>query len=123
MNLIEKLKLTKILVQTRAEINSLAGGGPLVAVKRIKLARVITTTRIQLGALDDPAPTPGGDHIATLREITAGKFDGDSLSAMYGRIATAVHALNDAGLLTGDAEDVANAAITHWAEVEERTDV
>lgn len=64
-------------------------------------------------------------EVATLRKIAAGGMDGsgeplDVLKALYDDIAGAVNALNDAGLLTGEAEDAANAAITHWAELEER---
>lgn len=72
-----------------------------------------------------PPATPGPEavnpHIASLRAVTSGGMDSQGLNALYGTIQEAVNSLNDAGELVGDTVDVANAAITHWAELEIKT--
>jgi hypothetical protein len=59
-------------------------------------------------------------EVATLRAVAAGQHDSKGLPELYGLIQEAVNGLDEAGELTGDAEAVANEAITHWAELEER---
>lgn len=91
--------------------------GGLSAFERIKLARDIQSLLAQLGATIKPeAGEPGA--IVALRKIAAGAIDGESLAELFGRIQEAVNALTEAGQLDGDAESVAHAAITHWAELE-----
>ncbi len=68
--------------------------------------------------VDEKTPEP--DQVKTLREVAAGQHDTKGLPELFGLIQEAVNGLDEAGLLTGDADGVANDAITHWAELEER---
>ncbi|MFZ4539256.1 hypothetical protein [Propionivibrio sp.] len=128
VGVLAKMKLIAELVANKSAIE-LAGTGPLAAMKKAKLvARRVEIRRI-LGGYPSPTPSPEpvateNADIATLRKIAAGEYDGagmDGLQSLYGRISEAVNELNDAGLLVvGTAEDAANSAITHWAELEEK---
>lgn len=64
--------------------------------------------------------TPEPDQVKTLREVAAGQHDTKGLPELFGLIQEAVNGLDEAGLLTGEAEGAANDACTHWGELEER---
>ena len=82
--------------------------------------------RVSGRSTPDPAPLPpavspdDNPYIARLREVADGRLDNADLAETLDKIEAAVLALDKDGALTGDAEDVANAAITRWAENEER---
>lgn len=118
-----RLKLVRELSQIKTDIAA-AGAGPMAAMKRLKLTAKANEIRMQLGASapavkSDPAPVEDA-NLTTLRDVAAGKFDGDGLLALYERIRDAVVALEGTtgAPLSGDAEAAAQAAITHWAELE-----
>jgi len=62
---------------------------------------------------------PDSPEVALLRDIAAGKHDAEGYRAMYSRISAVVQALGET--LTGPAAEAADAAIMHWADVEEAT--
>lgn len=74
----------------------------------------------------NPAPEPEpavaleDGNVAVLRAILAGDSDSSPLSLTLATIAAAVNALNDAGLLVGDVEQLAQDVITHWATLDEK---
>lgn len=59
-------------------------------------------------------------HVKALQDLAAGKNDGQGLEGMFNIIQGAIDALEAVNPLTGDNEAAAHAAITHWAEFEER---
>jgi hypothetical protein len=125
MNAIERLKLAGELRKARGELATASN-----AIAKLRIVKVIREVRIKLGlgaAPPDPETTAtGNDNVATLREIAAGKRDKagfDGLQSLYAQIDAAVQALSSDNLLEGEAEEAANAAITHWAELEEKLDV
>ena len=118
-----RLKLVRELSQIKTDIAA-TGTGPLAAMKRLKLTAKANEIRTKLGGAapapkPDPAPVED-QNVTVLREVSAGKHDSDGLEALYERINGAVKALEVAGTLAGDAETAAQAAITHWAELEVR---
>ncbi|MBP6725606.1 MAG: hypothetical protein KA132_00130 [Thauera sp.] len=149
MNALERLKLIKRLRELRIEADGLGSGGA-AAMRKLKIAKETRDIRQRLGlgalqpspvpnpapvAAPDPAPEVAADpvsppvsppeqseneHVKTLRNISKGLHDGDGLDGMFGLIQEAVNSLEEDGALDAEAERVANEAITHWAEVEER---
>lgn len=67
-----------------------------------------------------PAPPVEDGNVAVLRSILAGESDSAHLSLTLATIEACVNALNDAGLLTGDVEQLAQDAITYWANLDEK---
>lgn len=125
---IARLKLARELGDNKKQMDTV-GDGPMAAMKRLKLSKRSNEIRAQLGAgaraPDDVSvisPQLGVENpaIIKLREVSEGKHDGEGLDEMYAIIREAAYGLDEAGLLVDDAEAVANAAITHWAEMEER---
>lgn len=68
----------------------------------------------------EPAPPVEDGNVAVLRSILAGESDSAHLSLTLATIEACVNALNDAGLLTGDVEQLAQDAITYWANLDEK---
>lgn len=68
----------------------------------------------------DPAPATDSPELATLREIIAGQHDSLPIADLLEKLTQATEALEAAGLLTGDAEALANQAIMKWAELEQQ---
>lgn len=134
---LERLKLIKRLRELRIEADGLGSGGA-AAMRKLKIAKEMIEIRQKLGlGAPQPAPAPNpepvaapapalppeqseNEHVKTLRNIAKGLHDGDGLDGMFGLIQEAVNSLEEDGALTTEAEQVANEAITHWAEVEER---
>ncbi len=122
-----RLKLTGELSGLKKQIDAL-GTAATDMLARLKLAARSNEIRKQLGAgvpVIQTAPAPSDvatepDQVKTLREVTAGQHDTKGLPELFGLIQGAVNGLDEAGLLSGDADAVANEAITHWAELEER---
>lgn len=137
LGVMERLDLIDEIGEKRNAIGAL-GNDPMAALEKIDILDRIGEIRILLGVGVTQAPAnrtiiePSPPEVTTveevvehpevkrLREVSEGKNDGDGLSGMFGIIQEACNKLNDDQLLTGDAEIVANAAITHWAEMEER---
>lgn len=74
-------------------------------------------------AVTDPQPAPAvaeDGNIAVLRSILAGESDSAHLSLTLATIEACVNVLNDAGLLTGEVEQLAQDAITYWANLDEK---
>lgn len=70
-----------------------------------------------------PMPTatpvdPVNEHHRELISISKGELDGCGLAELYGLIQSAVLSLQDAQMLEGPVIDAANAAITHWGELD-----
>ena len=134
---LERLKLVKRLLGLRTEADGLGVGGA-AAMRKLKIAKEMIEIRQKLGLgapqpalTPDPAPVAApapasppeqseNEHVKTLRNISKGLHDGDGLDGMFGLIQEAVNSLEEDGALDAEAERVANEAITHWAEVEER---
>lgn len=111
-----RMKLTGELGSLRKQIAALGtGAGDMLA--RIKLVSRSNQIRKELGVGIKTAENP---HVATLKAVAAGQHDTKGLPELLGLIQEAVNGLDEAGLLTGDADGAANEAITHWAELEER---
>jgi hypothetical protein len=58
--------------------------------------------------------------VVFLRQVVTGTKDNLGLGPLLAQIDEAITGLNGGGLLVGEAEEVADKAITHWAELEER---
>lgn len=73
-------------------------------------------------AVPEPEPAPAAEdgNVAVLRSILAGESDAAHLSLTLATIEACVNALNDAGLLTGEVEQLAQDAITYWANLDEK---
>lgn len=125
-----RLKLTAELSRIKKQIDTL-GAAPTDLLAKLKLVAQANEVRKQLGAgvpVVGPAPAPSdtpveSPHVGTLRAIVAGKRDGEGLPELFGLIQEAVNALEEGGALAGEVEALANDAITHWAELEERESV
>lgn len=131
-----RLKLTGELSGLKKQIDAL-GSGAMDMLAKLKLVARANELRKQLGdsavpvvepspvseQIPVPAPQEPQDseppQIKTLREVIAGTHDSKGLAELFGIIQEAVNGLEEAGLLSGDAEAAANDAITHWAELEE----
>lgn len=127
MSPIERLKLLGALRAARVSLSDLSGLAKLKAVKEIREIRL----KLGMGGapVGDP-PAPAGEpvapadngaqaHLDALAAITAGQHDSQGLEPLYARIKAAVEGLNAMGAL-GDEANIAaaNAAITHWAELD-----
>lgn len=119
-----RLKLTSELAGIKKQIDGL-GSDPLAMLTKLKLVARSNEIRKQLGATvatPDVKPEPQeSEHIKTLKAVAAGEHDGKGVAELFGVIQEACNALaNDDGQVVGEAEVIANEAITHWAELEER---
>lgn len=118
---IERLKLVQALRTERANLD--AATTPIAKLRVVKAIREIRT-KLGLGLAKETQPEPAAqeaapnEHMEALRAIASGAKDGQGLNGLYADIAGAVNALHAAGQLEGEAVDLANAAITHWAELE-----
>nr|WP_319566292.1 hypothetical protein [uncultured Rhodoferax sp.] len=63
------------------------------------------------------------EQVQVLREIAEGRKDDLALDVLWSLIYQAASDLQENELLSGDAETLTQDAITHWAELEEKTDV
>jgi hypothetical protein len=66
---------------------------------------------------DEPAESA---EVKFLREVTAGAHDALALADLLEKIEASVVALQEAGQLTGEADKIANDAITRWAELDQK---
>lgn len=146
MKALERLKLVKRLLELRNQADGLGKGGA-AAMRKLKIVREMIDIRNRLGLgsgakppepqptgtvqpvaaegmqTPTPEPAPGEEqnpHVKALRDLAAGKNDGQGLEGMFNIIQGAIDGLEEVNQLTGDNEAAANAAITHWAEFEER---
>lgn len=74
----------------------------------------------KIEAAKQPPAAAEPAELATLREIIAGQHDSLPIADMLDKLTKATEALEAAGLLTGDAEALANQAIMKWAELEQQ---
>lgn len=104
---IERMKLLN-------EHNKLRQGvDALPRIQRMKAMMRINEIRALLGAgVPEPVENP---LLKALREVVDGVGDGLGIATLLEAIENAIVKLNQAGELTGDAEDLADRAITHWA--------
>ncbi len=108
-----RMKLTGELGSLRKQIAALGtGAGDMLA--RIKLVSRANQIRKELGVGIKTTENP---HVATLKAVAAGRHDTKGLPELFGLIQEAANGLDEAGLLSGDAEAVANEAIEHWDEL------
>lgn len=114
MGPLEKLRLVRELKGIRTGIAG-AGTGPAAALKKMKLAVKLKEVRARLGAASAPNP-----HTQALADIAGGRSDGLSLLTMWASMKDSVDSLEESSELTGEAESLAHAAITHWARLEEK---
>lgn len=103
-----------------AKVKDFAAASDAPALERMRLARDIRELVVKLGG-DASAPVPA--EVRRLLAIARGEHDDAALPELYGLIQEAMGLLNDAGLADGAAAEAANAAITRWAELEEKTNV
>lgn len=127
MSPIERLKLLGALRTARVSLSGAAGLAKLKAVKEIREIR--TKLGVGVAPVANPAPvepsqpapqptdTGAQAHLDVLAAVTAGQHDSQGLEPLYARIKAAVEGLQAAGALDANA-DAANAAITHWAELD-----
>lgn len=71
-------------------------------------------------ASEQEQPEEQNPHVKALQDLAAGKNDSQGLEWMFNIIQGAIDGLEEVNQLMGDNEAAANAAITHWAEFEER---
>lgn len=145
LSALERLKLVKRLLELRNEANGLGKGG-VAAMRKLKIVREMIDIRNRLGlggssttpepqatgtvqpteadgtqaTTPEPKPEEQNPHVKALQDLAAGKNDGQGLEGMFNIILGAIDALEAVNPLTGDNEAAAHAAITHWAEFEER---
>lgn len=124
MTPIERLKLLGALRGARVSLKDAAGLAKLKAVKEIREIRTklgvgVSPVAAPMPAQEPAAPAGNGaqEHLDALAAIIAGKHDGQGLEPLYARIKGAVQGLQELGALDANA-DAANAAITHWAELD-----
>lgn len=118
-DVLKRLRLIKELNALRAEKQAASGNG----LQLLRIARRMNSIRADLGmsGATPPPPKPQDDErVAMLRAIAGGTYDGEGIDKLLSRIVEAVQELIDADALTEEAETAANAAIDHWAEVDER---
>lgn len=147
MNALERLKLIKRLRELRVEADGLGTAkGSIAAMRKLKIAKETREIRQKLGlggnattpepqatgtvqpteadgtqaTTPEPKPKEQNPHVKALQDLAAGKNDGQGLEGMFNIIQGAIDALEAVNQLTGDNEAAAHAAITHWAEFEER---
>ncbi|NCC41947.1 MAG: hypothetical protein EOM21_21570 [Gammaproteobacteria bacterium] len=103
------------LQKTVAEQQEVLRSGPGFAAKR-SAQKAMGAAMARLTG--DVAAVVENPHLAALRAILAGASDALGLQGLLDAIDAAVSGLHQAGELLGDAEDVADRAITHWAQLE-----
>lgn len=131
---LERLKLSRELATVKTDLSVIAAG-PAATLTRLKLVARANQIRARLGGgANLPAPEPKPEPkpeptpepvehpgVAELREVIAGQHDGLGLDALLSKIEKAAHALHEADALAGEAESVAQDAVTHWARLELQT--
>ena len=126
LSALARLKLSRELATIKTDIAAVSAG-PTAALKRLKLVARANQIRAQLGISSpdlkpvpkpEPAPAIEAPEIGELREVAAGQHDTMGLDALLSKIDKAARALHGASLLKDEAEDLAHAAITHWARLE-----
>ncbi len=103
-----------------AKVKDYAAAAGASALERIRLARDIRELVAKLGG-DPAAPVPA--EVRRLLAIARGEHDNETLPELFGLIQEAMSLLNDAGQADEAAAQAANAAITRWAELEEKANV
>lgn len=120
--LMARARLTKELRGLKAQIVAL-GQDPVSMLKAARLTEQLRKIRKQLGGPVVPVVKQETDEpaqVKTLREVTSGMHDSKGLPELFGIIQEAVNGLDEAGLLSGGAEVVANDATVHWENLEDR---
>lgn len=144
MSLASKLQLLGALRTAREALQGTED--PLAKLGHIKEIRAL---RVQLGAADTPPAPPadgpaatgdteGGEessaypaivpdekaalneHYQALAAIAAGTHDSEGLTELFARMQSAILSLNEDLQLDGPMLDAANAAITHWGELDQQ---
>lgn len=100
-----------------SEMRAQAPKAIVLIAMRARLAKEINELLAQMGA----PPAVSNEHIQMLTDIAEGRKDDGDLTALWALIYEAVEALQEAEALTGPNETLAHAAITRWAELEEKT--
>lgn len=116
----EKLRLAGQLAGLLRDMQAL-GEDSANLLQKLKITGLIRDVLQKLGAGAAPAQAPAtaeNEHVVTLRSVVSGVLDSLGVVELFGRIQEAVHALRDGDLLSGEAESVANDALTHWGELE-----
>lgn len=111
---LERMKLLREYNGIRQGVPDLSRVERMRALKRINEIRTV----LGMGAEPTPEPTPENPLVKTLREILAGARDNLDLRSLLDSIGIAVEGLSATGELVGEIEDLADAAITHWANLE-----
>lgn len=125
MNALERMKLSKELLGLRTALQ-----GEQSPLQRMRLSRQVLEVRAKLqgGApvaapeqKQEPETVAQGEakpHLDALLAVAQGQHDSEGLKALYDRIKAAVDALAVMDSLKGVGEEVANEAISHWAQLE-----
>lgn len=109
MNPLQRARLSAQLTPLVAELS--AAKSP---IQRARLAKSVNDLLAQLGGRE-----LSSEQVKLLTDIAEGRHDGDGLEKVYDLIDEAVRSLGPT--LTSDAEQAAQTAVTHWAELEEMT--
>ena len=116
----EKLRLAGQLAGLLRDMQAL-GEDSANLLQKLKITGQIRDILQKLGAAAATVKEPEqaeNKHVSTLRSVVSGALDSLGVVDLFGRIQEAVHALRDGDLLSGDAEAVANDALTHWGKLE-----
>jgi hypothetical protein len=114
LSIIESRKISRQIRDNLAKVN--AGGVSIIQSRSMSKA-----IKSDLALLNGTATnTPENAFVVFLRQVVTGTKDNLGLGPLLAQIDEAITGLNGGGLLVGEAEEVADKAITHWAELEER---
>jgi len=117
---LQRMKMASRLSAKVAEMVALskpgAESGAMGIMLRARLAKEVNELLVLMGGTGI-----ANEHIQTLTDIAEGSKDDAALLNLWALIQEAVQALQDSEALTGSTETLAHAAITRWAELEEKT--
>lgn len=117
---LERMKMAARLSAKVAEMVALSkpGGesGAMGMMLRARLAKEVNELLVLMGGAGI-----ANEHVQMLTDIAEGRKDGSALDVLWSLIYQAVEALEDSEALMGSTENLAHAAITRWAELEEKT--
>jgi hypothetical protein len=111
LNFKEKRGLQKTVSEQQTALRSGLG---FAAKRAAQKAMGAAMTRLTGSSV----PVPENPYVTTLREILAGARYNLDLQSLLNSIGTAVEGLHAAGELLGEIENLADQAITHWANLE-----
>ncbi len=117
---LKRLRLIGQLAGVKKQLGAL-GEGKASALKRLQLVAQANQIRIQLGARPGEVEVKDDPNLTILREVTSGRHDALGLAGLLDKIRAAAIALFEKGILTGQAEAAAHAAISRWAALELKT--